>query len=371
MRILVCALGCLLCLGAAPKVTVLRCPNDGIQPQAAVDAQGRLHLVYLKGPDAASDVFYVRSDDSAATWSPPIRVNSHEGSAMAVGTVRGAHLALGRGREWVHVAWMGSAKAQPRAPKDSSPMLYARLKAGERAFEPQRNLITAHPGLDGGGSVAADESGKVLVAWHAPGTDSQKKGEEGRVLYVTKSADDGKTFAAETETMPSPTGVCGCCGMRVALGPGGDVVALYRAANSRTRDLYLVSGGRSTLLSEWAVKTCPMSTATFARSPAGLVAAWESEQQVWMKRLGDAQPVSPPGGENNRKHPSVAAAGDGHVLLAWAEGTGWKRGGSVAWQLFSPEGLKSISDGRGVQKGLAVWSLPTAVWAGDRFIVLY
>src|SRR5688572_22687346 len=268
MRIFLCAMACSLCLGAAPKVSVVRCPNDGIQPQAAVDSKGRIHAVYLKGPDGASDIFYVRSDDAAATWTPPIRVNSHEGSAIAAGTVRGAHLALGRGGEWVHVAWMGSAKAQPRAPKDSSPMLYARLRVGGPAFEPQRNLITAHPGLDGGGSVAADDAGNVIVAWHAPGADPQKRGEEGRVLYVTKSADDGKAFAAEQEFMPSPTGVCGCCGMRIAIGPSGDVSALYRAANPRTRDLYLISGGRATLLSEWPVKTCPMSTATFARSNA-------------------------------------------------------------------------------------------------------
>jgi hypothetical protein len=91
----------------------------------------------------------------------------------------------------------------------------------------------------------------------------------------------------------------------VAIGAGGDVVALYRAADSRTRDLYLLSGGRSTLLSQWAVKTCPMSTATFARSNGKMYAAWESEQQVWLKRVDEAKAISPPGGDNNRKHPSV------------------------------------------------------------------
>src|SRR5688572_21650710 len=161
MRIFLCAMACSLCLGAAPKVSVVRCPNDGIQPQAAVDSKGRIHAVYLKGPDGASDIFYVRSDDAAATWTPPIRVNSHEGAAIAAGTVRGAHLALGRGGEWVHVAWMGSGKARPRGPGDSTPMLYARMKLGGGGFEGQRNVIAAHPGRRGGGGVAGGEGGNV------------------------------------------------------------------------------------------------------------------------------------------------------------------------------------------------------------------
>jgi hypothetical protein len=371
MRIsLSCAIiACLFCLAAAPQVTLTRCPNDGIQPQAAVDAKGRIHLIYLKGPDGQSDVFYVRSDDGAKTWSTPIRVNSLPGSAIATGTVRGAQLALGRGGRWIHVAWMGSAIAEPKAPNDSTPMLYARLKDGAESFEAQRNLITAHPGLDGGGSVAADDAGNVYVAWHAPG--GEIKGEAGRTLWLAKSSDDGSTFAPETDFLSQKTGACGCCGMRLGVAPDGSVIALYRAANDRTRDIYLASAGQSKRLAEWPVKTCPMSTATFAARDGKLLGAWESNQQVWLGLADGNDSVSPPGEGNNRKHPSVAASKDGAVLLAWSEGTGWKRGGSVAWQVFRGDGLTPAAGGRGMQNGLAVWSLPSAVWATDRFIVFY
>src|SRR5438552_2742418 len=90
------------------SVKTVRIPDGGIQPQAAVDDKGAIHLIYFKGDAAKGDIFYVRSTDGGSTFSAPLRVNSQPGSAVAVGTIRGAHLALGRdGR--VHVAWNGSA----------------------------------------------------------------------------------------------------------------------------------------------------------------------------------------------------------------------------------------------------------------------
>src|SRR5262245_26434728 len=41
------------------KVTLLRVPNGGIQPQAVADAKGALHLIYFKGEAGAGDLFYV------------------------------------------------------------------------------------------------------------------------------------------------------------------------------------------------------------------------------------------------------------------------------------------------------------------------
>src|SRR5262249_15056925 len=124
-----------LAMAAPPAVTPIRCPDGGVQPQAAVDSAGKVHLVYLKGDEGAADVMYTTSVDDGKTWSKPLRVNSQAGAAIAIGTVRGAHLAIGKG-DRPHVAWMGSATAQPRAPRDSSPMLYARLNDAGSAFEP-------------------------------------------------------------------------------------------------------------------------------------------------------------------------------------------------------------------------------------------
>src|SRR5262249_20447454 len=150
-----------------------------------------------------------RSRDGGGEFSRPLRVNSQPGSTIATGNIRGAHLAVGKNGR-AHVAWMGSGQAAPKAPGKSSPMLYARLNDAGTAFEPQRNLIQAAAGLDGGGSVAADASGNVAVAWHAPKPGTQ--GEVSRRVWVALSADEGKTFAREKPVSEPATGVCGCCG---------------------------------------------------------------------------------------------------------------------------------------------------------------
>src|SRR5687767_11461858 len=79
-----------------PLVTAMRVPDRGIYPQAAMDRDGVLHLVYFKGEPMHGDAFYVRSRDGGATFSKPVRVNSQAGSVMVTGTVRGPHLAIGR-----------------------------------------------------------------------------------------------------------------------------------------------------------------------------------------------------------------------------------------------------------------------------------
>ena len=210
-----CAVVVLLTSWAAaepPKVKLIRVPDGGIQPQVALDQSGVVHLLYYKGPEAQGDLFYVKSADGAS-WSAPIRANSQSGAAIAIGTIRGGHIAVGRNGR-VHVAWMGADGAEPKPPgTKATPMLYARLNDAGTAFEPQKNVITSNVGLDGGGSVAADALGHVYVAWHA--SPKGKQGEENRTVWVARSKDEGKTFEPETKAWDDAVGACGCCGMRI------------------------------------------------------------------------------------------------------------------------------------------------------------
>src|SRR5437016_3895071 len=105
---LLLARGTLPVAHAAPaRVEVVATPDGGIQPQAVVGAKGALHLIYFKGDPAAGDLFYVRRDPGSSGFSAPVRVNSQPGSAIAIGTIRGGQLALGRSGR-VHVVWNGS-----------------------------------------------------------------------------------------------------------------------------------------------------------------------------------------------------------------------------------------------------------------------
>ena len=43
------------------RVTVLRTPDGGIQPQAVIDAKGVIHLIYFKGNPFEGDLFFRRA----------------------------------------------------------------------------------------------------------------------------------------------------------------------------------------------------------------------------------------------------------------------------------------------------------------------
>jgi hypothetical protein len=364
-------------IALAAPVQVLRVPNNGIQPQIAVEANGTVDLLYFSGDPKNGDLFFVRSG------SAPLRVNSQAGSAFALGTIRGGQIAIGaNGR--VHVAWNGSGVALPAGPlnpdlgKPGSPMLYARLNDAGTAFEPQRNVIQRTFGLDGGGTLAADADGNVFVGWHGklPGAT---QGEAGRQVWMAASHDSGKTFAAESPAWKEPTGACGCCGLAMFAGKDG-LFALYRSATENVhRDIYLLVSkdhGKSfagSLVQRWEINACPMSSMSFAESPGGTYAAWETGGQVFYGRVSGAevkQIVAAPSEGKGRKHPRIAANNRGEILLAWTEGTGWERGGSLAWQIFDAQG-KAIGE-KGSAPGVPVWSFgAVAARADGGFSVFY
>ncbi|MEW6304333.1 MAG: hypothetical protein AB1705_12720 [Verrucomicrobiota bacterium] len=377
----------LLSAGAAfagPLVSVERAPEGGLQPQAVVDDKGTVHLVYLKGLNGewkSCDILYVRREAGKKEFSQPIRVNSQAGSATAGGTIRGAQIAVGRNGR-AHVAWNGPhVHGQKDAPP--APMLYSRLNDAGTAFEPQRNLMTWTAGLDGGGSVAADLNGNVYVTWH--GRDGKVEGGKGgevrRTVFVAKSKDDGKTFAREVQAVSQPTGACGCCGMRAYATPSGSVFALYRSASTAVnRDMMLLASrdGQDFQVAtahKWNIGSCPMSSAFLSSAKADVLAAWETNGQVFYSRINPATlklgpPIAPGGGGEKRKHPVVVANRKGEVLMAWAEGTGWQKGGALAWQVFDASGRPTEEKGRA--DGVPVFSLETAyVDANDRFVIIY
>ena len=369
-----------IALASPPVIHTLRVPNAGIQPQVGVDTNGTAHLIYYKGDPSHGDIFYTHSKVSGATFSPSIPVNSLAGSAIAMGTIRGAQMAIGKNNR-IHIAWNGSGPAEPKGAGDSVPMLYARLNDTGDAFEPQRNVIAKHHGLDGGGSIAADAEGNVYIAWHAP--EKKEQNEEGRRVWIARSIDDGRTFALETAVSPDPTGACGCCGLKLLADSHGHVFTLYRSATEMVhRDMYLLRSDDhaahfvSTKISPMTIGQCVMSSAAMIDSPHGAIAAWETESQIYWGRLAKdgariSSNISAPGPARNRKHPALASNKAGEVLLVWTEGTGWNKGGSITWQLYDAAG-KEISGANGGKTGLPVWSFPAAFANADgSFTIIY
>jgi hypothetical protein len=233
-------------------------------------------------------------------------------------------------------------------------------------------------GSDGGLSVAADLRGSVYVVWHATG---EQPGEDHRRVYLAHSADDGKNFSREVAISPADLGACGCCGMRAFVDRGGTLYVLYRAAaQSIHRDMTLLiskdRGGtfRAVDVAPWNLNACPMSTAYLSEGGRRVLAAWETEGEVYFDQIDPAslelsRSIAVPGNGVNRKHPAVAANAD-RQLFVWTEGTGWLKGGSVAWQLFDNSGKPIGAPGHA--PGLPVWGLPSVFADHDgNFTIIY
>jgi hypothetical protein len=195
-------------------------------------------------------------------------------------------------------------------------------------------------------------------------------------MWVVRSQDDGATFSAEEPALERQTGACACCGTRALADRNGTLYLLFRAATGGVdRDMYLVrSDGRADhfrgeSIHPWRAEICPMSSETMAESDSGVLAAWETRGQVYFSRI-DPQthraglPIAPAGGRGNRKHPAVAGNARGETILAWTEGTGWQKGGSLAWQVFDRAGRPVGPEGR-IENGVPVWSLATVVARPD------
>jgi hypothetical protein len=398
--------------GADVQVQLVQTPAQGIQPQITVDSMGGIHLIFFKGDAAAGDLFYVQKSSNAKVFSKPIRVNSVAGSAIAVGTIRGGQIALGKeGR--VHVAWNGSGKF---AGDRGVPMFYARMNQRGTGFEDQRNLMQKTRGLDGGGTITADQNGRVFVAWHGLAvaskveggsetsaetsagagaktrveTGAEMSGEAARRVWVAISTDSGKTFADETMAWKQSTGACGCCSMRALATEAGSVHMLYRSASDGTRDIFRLSfklgeqgqigfgdsvGFEGGLVHRWKVATCPMSSMSLASGAGRVASAWETDGQMYLSwsQSGSPKftpPLAAPGDQRQRKHPALAINSQGQTLMAWTEGTAWQRGGDLVWQIYDPNGKATSQHGR-IEDGIPVWGLPSAAAIGSDFVLFH
>lgn len=382
LLVLICHLSFGLAAAESGGVKLIRTPEGGIQPQAAMDSRGVVHLIYFKGDSGGGDIFYARQEPGQESFSKSIQVNRQPGSALAASTIRGAHLAVGKNGR-VHVAWDGMGKGATKVNmhgKNEYPLLYTRLNDAGTAFEPERNAITYAAGLDGGSSVAADLAGNVYVTWHAGAPDNKDK-EAGRAVFVARSTDEGVTFQREKPAVTRKTGVCPCCGMRAFADSQGAVYILYRAATDMTErgETLLVSPRPGADFEvayshPWKAMVCPMSSATLTESKHGVVAAWETGDNVFFagvdpKTMRVSRPASPLAGLK-RKHPVAVANANGETLFAWMEGPGKAKGGSVAWQLFDKAGKPTAEEGRA--DGVPAWSLATAFARQDgSFVIVY
>ena len=119
------------------------------------------------------------SKKPGGTWSAPRTVNSEPDSAIAMGTIRGAQIAIGKDNA-LHIVWNGPGNHKRGIP---APLLYTRSLDGGASFEPQRDLRADTQALDGGASIASSPKGEVFIVWHGAPANAQP-GEINRRVYM-------------------------------------------------------------------------------------------------------------------------------------------------------------------------------------------
>jgi hypothetical protein len=158
----------------------------------------------------------------------------------------------------------------------------------------------------------------------------------------------------------------------------GIVRALYRSATENIhRDIFLLTsvdhgrGFDGRKLHTWDINACPMSSMSFAEGGGTVAGAWETGGQVYFENLTQPNGAlqSAPGEGKGRKHPRIAIAPNGEMLMVWTEGTGWQRGGSLAWQVFGRDGKPAGE--MHVQPGVPVWSFAAVAAKPNGFVVFY
>ncbi len=368
---IIMATGCLVT--EAVDVRTERVPEGGLQP-VVVENGGLVRLVYLTGDPKAADIHHVERKVGGGAWSPPRTVNSEPGAAVALGSVRGPRLALGGGGI-LHVLWNGSSKTRPTT-SGSAPLLYTRSMPREGGFEVQRALGENTRHLDGGGAVAADGRGTVWVVWHAAQPTPPVGGDDEthRGVFLRVSRDEGLTFGPVRRIDPPGMGVCACCGLDAGIGPDGSGWVLVRGAAGRSeRGMRLLTTRAGSLdfqsqtLDSWNLDQCPLSTCRLVQTPDSPSAVWISKGRVQWASLGapDLRRTLS-ASARSANHPVLVSLGrTGSAIVAWTEGTGWQRGGDLAWCT-----LQAGTPNPTVQRlpGVPVWGA-VAAWAESDSVV--
>jgi hypothetical protein len=247
--------------------------RDARQPQAAVDADGGIHVVFGSG----DSIYYCQSDDGT-TYSSPTLVSA--AGKLSLGMRRGPRVAV-TDQTVVVTAIAG----EQGAGRDGDVLAWRSADGGATWGKPIRvNDVegSAREGLHG---MAASRDGHLYCVW----LDLRSGKTE---LFGAASHDGGATWSENSLVYHSPSGsVCECCHPSVAYDHEGTLHVLWRNSVGGNRDMYLATSqdggrafGKASKLGTgtWPLDACPMDGGAVAVSQRGKVTTvWRRERQVF------------------------------------------------------------------------------------------
>jgi hypothetical protein len=355
----------------AAEVITVRLPVGSMQPRLVACKDGHSEIVFLQGNPDASDVKLVGLSATGAL-AQPVTISTEDTQAVAKGTVRGPSIALGASESRL-VLWHGR-NGSAQGGKGSA-LYFARVGTDGKASKAV-DLMGTTTALDGGAAIAADGRGSVWVVWHA--LPAGKNGESERRIFIRHSRDNGNTFSEPWPIQGEDQGVCACCGLAADLDDAGALHVLYRTAeNGKQRGVRLLTlpagataGSKPVVptTDRWNLAGCPMTTAAWMRSKTGIAASWVTEFKLQFSGQG-LETVRLEGSQAGQNHPRLARNATGHVLVMWAEGSMWGKGGELVTQTFNAAGKPT---GPALRQSLPTWSYGACTSLADgRFVVVF
>jgi hypothetical protein len=180
---------------------------------------------------------------------------------------------------------------------------------------------TANSAREGLHAMAGDARGFIAVAW----LDLRNRGTE---LWSRCSADDGFTWGPEVRVYASPDGqICQCCHPSLAIGPGGELVAMWRNSIGGARDPWMALSrdrgahfepAQKIGVGTWKLNACPMDGGAIAFDRAGApVSVWRREKAVFLGTSGHAEEKL----AENATQPVIVMDRD-EPVMAWEQAGG-------------------------------------------------
>ncbi len=276
--------------------------SDAVQPQVAVSPDGRVHIAFGRG----NSIYYTGSPDGRV-FTPPSKVG--EIDKLALRMRRGPRISATR--DALVISAISHADGDVHA--------WISGNQGATWREIPRLNGTAHSAREGLHAMAGDGRGLLITAW----LDLRSGGTE---LWSRVSHNAGLTWAPEFRIYASPEGrICQCCQPALAIGPGGEIAALWRNSLDGSRDPWMSmsrDGGahfetaQKIGVGTWKLNACPMDGGAITIDPAGQpVSVWRRERSVFLSTTPRAE-------EKLADHAAqpVAAFAGSRLVVVWEEG---------------------------------------------------
>ncbi len=247
------------------------------QPQAAVDAKGRIFVAFGKGNEIRCAV----SEDLGKTFREG-RVGSI--GALSLGMRRGPRVAVTE--DAIVITAIGGDEGKGR---DGDVLAWRSTDWGSTWSGPIRVNAVVGSAREGLHAMAAGPNGQVFCTW----LDLRNKTTE---IFGARSSDGGATWEPDVLVYHSPDkSVCECCHPSAAYGTDGTLYVMWRNLMKGNRDMYLAKSddGGKTFSSasklgqgSWQLNACPMDGGSVSVGANGGVTT------VWM-RAGSTFLASP------------------------------------------------------------------------------